>query len=86
MLSVQLVAFVYSLFWLVCVISFVRTAWGLVLTARCASVLVLRKRFVPNRDERIWEWRRLHNEELYVLYSPPNIIRVIKSRRDWRDM
>jgi hypothetical protein len=27
------------------------------------------------------EWRRLHNKELYALYSSPNIIRVIKSRR-----
>ena len=27
------------------------------------------------------EWRRLHNDELYSLYSSPNIIRVIKSRR-----
>jgi hypothetical protein len=27
------------------------------------------------------EWRRLHNEELYALYSSPNIIRVIKSSR-----
>jgi hypothetical protein len=24
------------------------------------------------------EWRRLHNEELYVLYSSPNVIQVIK--------
>jgi len=27
------------------------------------------------------EWRRLHNEELNGLYSSPNIVRVIKSRR-----
>jgi hypothetical protein len=29
----------------------------------------------------LFEWRRLHNKELYALYSSPNIIRVIKSRR-----
>jgi hypothetical protein len=27
------------------------------------------------------EWRKLHNEELNVLYSLPNIVRVVKSRR-----
>jgi hypothetical protein len=26
-------------------------------------------------------WRKLHNEELYNLYSSPSIIRMIKSRR-----
>jgi hypothetical protein len=42
---------------------------------------VLRKIFGPKRDEATGEWRRLHNEELDGLYSSPNIIRVIKSRR-----
>jgi hypothetical protein len=42
---------------------------------------VLRKIFGPKRDEVTGEWRRLHNEELYDLYSSPNIMRVIKSRR-----
>jgi hypothetical protein len=35
----------------------------------------------PKRDEETGEWRRLHNKELYALYSSPNIIRVLKSRR-----
>ena len=33
------------------------------------------------RDDVIGEWRRLHNKELYAIYSSPNITRVIKSRR-----
>jgi hypothetical protein len=37
--------------------------------------------FRPKRDGVIREWRRLHKEELNDLYSSPNIIRVIKSRR-----
>jgi len=42
---------------------------------------VLRRVFGPRRDEVTGEWRRLHNEELNDLYSLPNIVRVIKSRR-----
>jgi len=43
--------------------------------------MVLRRIFVPRRDEVTGEWRGLHNEELNDLYSSPNIVRVIKSRR-----
>jgi hypothetical protein len=43
--------------------------------------MVLRRIFEPRRDEVTGELRRLHNEELNVLYSSPNIVRVIKSRR-----
>jgi hypothetical protein len=42
---------------------------------------VLRNMFGPKRDEVTGEYRRLHNEERYDLYSSPNIIRVIKPRR-----
>jgi transcription termination factor 2 len=42
---------------------------------------VLRRIFGPKRDEVTGEWRKLHNEELKGLYSLPNIVRVIKSRR-----
>jgi hypothetical protein len=45
------------------------------------EVRVLRRIFGPKRDEVTGEWRKLHNKELYALYSSPNIIRVIKSRR-----
>jgi hypothetical protein len=58
-----------------------------VLSVRWAEVLesrVLRGIFGSERDGVTGEWRRLHNGELNDLYSSPNIIRVIKSRRmEW---
>jgi hypothetical protein len=41
---------------------------------------VLRRIFRHKRKED-GSWRKLHNDELHSLYSSPNIIRVIKSRR-----
>jgi len=42
---------------------------------------ILRKIFKPQKNKVIGEWRRLHNEEIYNLYSSPDIIWVIKSSR-----
>jgi len=42
---------------------------------------VFRRIFEPKRDEVTKEWRKLHNEEPNDMYSSPNIVRVIKSRR-----
>jgi hypothetical protein len=42
---------------------------------------VLRRIFGPKRDEVTGEWRRQHKKEIYALYSSPNIIRVVKLRR-----
>jgi len=41
----------------------------------------LRKLNGPKTDEVTWAWRSLHSEELRELYSSPDIIQVIKSRR-----
>jgi hypothetical protein len=41
----------------------------------------VRRVFGPKRDEVTGEWRKLHNEELNDLYSLPNIVQVVKSRR-----
>jgi hypothetical protein len=42
---------------------------------------ILRRIFGRKRDEVTGEWRKLYNEKLRTLYSSPNIIRQIKSRR-----
>jgi hypothetical protein len=42
---------------------------------------VLRRIFGPKKIEETGEWRKLHNEWLHDLYSSPNIVRVIKSKR-----
>jgi hypothetical protein len=42
---------------------------------------MLRRIFSPKTDEVTGDWRNLHNVELHNLYSSPNIIRMIKSRR-----
>jgi len=59
--------------------------WSLTFREECRlSVFenrVLRRVFGPKRDEVTGEWRKLHNEELRYLYSLPNIVRLVKSRR-----
>jgi len=60
--------------------------WSLTLREVCSRLRVLenkvlRRIFGPKRDKGTGGWRKLHNEELNDLYSSPNIIRAIKSRR-----
>jgi hypothetical protein len=46
---------------------------------------VLRRTFGPKREEVVGGWRRLYDEELHSLYTSPNIVRVIKSKRmSWK--
>ena len=42
---------------------------------------VLRRIIGPKREGVTVDWRKLHSEELYDLYSSPNIVRVLKSRK-----
>jgi hypothetical protein len=54
--------------------------WSLTLREEC-RLRVLRRIFGPKRDEVIGEWRKIQSGELNDLYSSPNIVQVIKSRR-----
>jgi len=67
------------------VISYGYETWSLTLREerklRVFENMVFRRMFAPRRDEVTGEWKRLHNEELNDLYSSPNIVRVLKSRR-----
>ena len=45
------------------------------------EIKVLGKIFGAKKDEITGKWRKLHNSELHALYSSPNIIRSLKSRR-----
>ena len=54
---------------------------GEICTLNGLNYRVLRRVFGPKRDEVIGEWRKLHNEELSELYSLPNIVLKVKSRR-----
>jgi hypothetical protein len=57
-------------------------SWSLTLREECRLRVfenrVLRRIFGPRMNEVTGEWRRLHNKELYALYSSPDIIRAIK--------
>jgi len=59
--------------------------WSLTLREECRLRLfenrVLRRIIGPRRNEVTGEWMKLHNDELMDLYSSPNIVRVINSRR-----
>ena len=63
----------------------VSETWSLTLREerklRVCENMVLSRIFETRRDEVTGEWWRLHNKELNDLYSSPNIVRVIKSRR-----
>jgi len=60
--------------------------WSLTLREECRPRVfenrVLRRIFELKRDEVAGEWRKLHNEELNDLYSSPNIIQVVKIKKN----
>jgi hypothetical protein len=66
------------------VVLYVSETWSLTVREehklRVFENRVLRRIFGPKRDGVTEGWRKLHNEELYKLYSSPSIIIIIKSR------
>jgi hypothetical protein len=67
------------------VVLYVCETWSLTLREehrlRVSENRVLRRIFGPKRYEVMGEWRKLHNGELHILYSSPDIISQIKSRK-----
>jgi hypothetical protein len=43
---------------------------------------VPRRIFGPTRDQIVGGWRYLHNGELYNMCASPNVIKMLKSRRE----
>jgi len=80
----KLYVFIYDLLILPVVLYGCKT-WSLTLREerklRVSENVVLRRIFGYRREEVTGEWWRLHNESLNELYSSPNIVRVIQSRR-----
>ena len=84
MLSIKLKIMIYRTI-ILPVVLYAFETWSLTLREerrlRVFENRVLRRVFAPKRDEVTGERRKLHNEELSDLYSLPNIVRVVKSRR-----